>query len=377
MDTMKSLRTTFALSLIFLCTTTSIARPEDRPLAPRVDKRVELLCIAARLAGIKGFDDDLNKVYSREIDRHFGAYKSHPLIKLFRRMKPKLDDEYWEIPGVALHLGQPPKLEPLMAFDDTANVDGWESRDLFTADVVALVQQFYRDAKAEEFFAAQEPYYRSVAGAYEARGVRLNRAWVSEFVGLGATEDYFPIVGLGLRSGVYTRVNFADNRRHTITVYETTSFDGGGVPTTFTNDVYPRMMLHEYVHAFTNQLVDKHGAELRGSAETILKDPKVFEIVEKTFYGNWQYLLYESMVRACCLEYLRANGGFGADLETEIAKQEAAGFPWIRGLVKELDEYQANRARYRNLDEFMPRIVSFFKRTADEHAASAQRGAKS
>ncbi len=367
---MRNAQTTFALIFMLCTTTASVARPADRPLVPRVDERVELLCIAARLAGIKGFDDDLNAAYAREIDRHFGAYRSHPLIERLKRSKPKLDEEYWEIPALAFHLGQPPALEPVMGFDDTANVDGWESRALFTADVVGLVRRFYRDAKAEAFFASQAPYYASIGRAYEAQGVRLKSAWVAEFSGLGATEDYFPIVGLGLRSGVYSRVNFADNRRHTFTVFETTSFDGGGVPATFTNEVYPRMMLHEYIHAFTNQLVDKHGAELRASAETILKDPKVFKIVENTFYGNWQYLLYESMVRACFVKYLRANGGMGRDLETEIARQEAAGFPWIRGLVKELDEYEANRSTYKNLDEYMPRIVAFFKRTAEAHAAS-------
>jgi hypothetical protein len=337
------------------------AQSAANSLVPQVDKRVELLSIAARLAAIKGFDDNLNPLYSQAIDKHFGAYRDQPLIKYLRELKPKLDESGWEIPAVAVHLGQPPKLEPLMDFTDTANVDEWESRELFNAKFVTLLQKFYREARVESFFEQQQPYFDSVDREYVKQGVELNKEWIGSFFGLKTTEDYYAIVALGLRQGAYMRVNFPKNYRHTITIFETTSFDDGGLPTTFKNQVFPRMMLHEYIHAFTNQLVDKRSDQLRGYAETILKNPKVSKAVENTFYANWRYILYESLVRACSIKYFRANKGITSDIEKEIVAQEKAGFLWLRGLIDQLDVYEANRKEYQTLEQFMSQIELFFK----------------
>ena len=363
---MKLKKILLAISLIVLNSTFLFAQSTPNSLLPQVDKRVELASIAAKLADIKGFNDNANPTYSKAINKHFSPFKNHPFIQHLKELKPKLDETYWDIPAVAAHLSQPPKLEPLMAFDDVSNVDDWESRELFNAKFVKLLQQFYRDAKAEKFFKSQESYYKSVNQAYEKQGVKLNKQWINKFFGLKTTEDYFAITALGMRSGAYMRVNFANNYRHTFTIFEMTSFDNQGIPTTFKNPYIPRMMLHEYVHAFTNQLVDKNKSTLQSSAETILKNPKVFNLVKDTFYGNWQYLLYESLVRSCQIKYFAANKELNLDIEKEIQAQEKAGFLWMRGLIKELDNYEANREKHKNLGEYMPQINLFFKRVAEE-----------
>ncbi|MBX7174495.1 MAG: DUF4932 domain-containing protein [Pyrinomonadaceae bacterium] len=41
-------------------------------------------------------------------------------------------------------------------------------------------------------------------------------------------------------------------------------------------------------------------------------------------------------------------------------------FLWRRYLLKELDNYEANRVKYKNLDEYMPQMVLFFEKTAKE-----------
>lgn len=363
---MKTKKLIIVSCFVFLNSIILFAQSAANSLFPQVDKRLELLSIACKLADIKGFNDNLNPIYAKAIDKHFGSRKNHPLTNYLRELKPKLDEAYWDVPAVVVHLSQPPKLEPLMGFDDTANVDDWESRELFNPKFVTMLHQFYRDAKAENFFKSQESYYKSVNREYEKQGVKLNKEWINQFFGLQTTEDYYPIVALGMRNGAYLRVNFANKYRHTITIFETTSFDSRGIPTTFKNEVFPRMMLHEYIHAFTNQLIDKNSVELRNYAEIILKNPKIFKLVENTFYGNWQYLLYESLVRACSIKYFMANKGIPFDTEKEIAAQEKAGFLWMRDLLTELNNYEANRTKYKNLEEYMPQINLFFKQAAEE-----------
>lgn len=333
-------------------------------LLPEIDKRVELVCIAARLAGIKGFIAVSNPRYSAEISRHFGPFSNHPLIKYLKEKKSTLDEATWEIPAVAVHLSQPPALMPLMAYGDLANVDGWESRELFNAKFVGLLQQFYRDTNAERFFRTQATYYQLVTDEYRKRAVWLNRGWLERFFGLETKEEYFAIIGLNITGGAYMRVNFANNARHTITIFDAPSVDPRGIPNNLAEEIFPRQMLHEYIHGFTNQLVDQNLPLLQSSSETMLRNPRVFKLVEKTFYGNWQYLLYESLVRACSLKYMKANPTIGQDLEKEIVNQEKVGFLWIRGLMAELDEYEANRGKYRDLQAFLPHLIAFFQKAA-------------
>jgi len=283
-----------------------------------------------------------------------------------KELKPQLDEAYWEIPAVAVHLSQPPKLEPLMAFNDISNTDDWESRQLFNENFVNLLRQFYRDAKAENFFKALESYYKSVNREYEKRGIKLNKKWIEDYFGIKTTEDYYPVIALKMRNGAYMRVNFANNYRHTVTIFETNSFDARGIPTTFKNPYIPRMMLHEYIHAFTNQLIDKNKNNFQIDGETILRNPRVYNLVKNTFYGNWQYLLYESLVRACSIKYLAANKDISQDIEKEIAAQEKAGFLWMRALLKELENYEANRTKYKNFEDFTPQLILFFNKTATE-----------
>lgn len=347
-------------------TTVLSGQSNERFLVPKVDQRVELVSIACRLANINGFTDDLNPKYTSDINAHFAIYRNHPFIQLLKKQKSKLDEMYWEIPAVAVHLSQPPMLKPLIAFDDTTNADDWESRALFNEQFVGLLQRFYTEAKCEQFFQSQELYYKQVSQHYEKKGVKMNKQWVDNFFGLTPTENYYPIVALGMRNGAYMRVNSKNNQRNTFTIFECTSFDKNGLPDMFASSNFPRLMLHEYIHAFSNQLVDKNMAELQPAAEAILKNPKVFGLVKDTFYGNWQYLLYESLVRVCSIKYFEANNEIGTTKEKEIDTQEKAGFLWMRNLVKELDNYETNRKKYKNMSDYMPRLIAFFKSTQRE-----------
>jgi hypothetical protein len=354
------------LIYIFLLSVNSYAKPDANSLRLQVDERLELLSIACRLADVKGFNESNNPVYEKAIGNYFSKYKTHSLVKYLAESKTELDTDYWEIPALAAHLSQPPKLEPLVSFDDTKDVDGWESRKLFTSKMVSLIQQFYKDANAEAFFKSQANYYKQINQQYEKQSPKINKDWLEKFFNLPATENYYAVVAPGLPDGAYLRVNFSNNRRDTYTIFAINSFDKNGIPNKLSSVSIQRANLHEYVHAFTNQLVDKNLAALQRSSETLLNDPKVFALMKDTFYGNWQYLLYESMVRAAAVKYLAANETDKSIAENEIARQEKLGFFWIRNLVGELDRYEKRRAKYKNIEQFMPKIIDFFNSEAEK-----------
>lgn len=352
-------------SLLFIGCHVCKSQPIANSLIPKVDNRVELLTIVFRLANAKGFSDELNPIYSKAIQGHFGKYSNHPLINYVSHLKDSIEILDWDVPTLAVHLSHPPALEPLVKFNDTIPANIWGKDAIISLKLIRLLKQFYKEAKCHEFFESQRSYYESVNQQYQKLAIKVNKPWFTDFFGLEPTEKHIAVIGLGMRNGTWLKINYPASDPETYTVYRTRSFDAKGLPTDFTDPIYSRLLIHEYIHAFTNTLVDKNKPDLRSSAETILNNPEVYKLMKDTFYGNWPFLLYESMVRSCAIKYLMANEGSKL-AEEEIVKQEKLGFFWIRNLVKELDRYQSNRTAYKDLVAFMPELTKFFKQTAIE-----------
>ena len=83
-------------------------------MTAKVDKRVELLGIVARLAEYPEYCRNDNAPYIADIHAHFDRYKTHPLIELMRRLKKENSIGYDAVVRMALHLGQPPGLKPIV-----------------------------------------------------------------------------------------------------------------------------------------------------------------------------------------------------------------------------------------------------------------------
>lgn len=347
------------------------AQPSATSLIPKVDKRVELLSIAFRLAGEKDFNDNLNPLYTNTIDRHFKKYINHPFIKYIQKLTDSLNKNniewgYWSVEALAVHISQPPLFKPIVGIDDFSNVDGWEDRTLLNTKMISLLQKFYTDAQCGKFFESVQNYYTSIERACEDSIPKLSTKWLNDFFNIAPTENYYPILCLNIRKGGYTRVNFKANKRNTYTFFETKRFSGQGIPTGLKDEYFPRMMLHEYIHTFTNQLVDDNKIHLKTSAEIILSHPVVAQRVKNTFYDNWEFLLYESLVRASAITYMTENHEINTTLDKEINAQETAGFTWIRGLVNLLSQYKVNKSKYHKPELFSEDLISFFYSAAKE-----------
>ncbi len=347
------------------------ATTECPSCSPRVDVRMEILGIAFRLAQHGIANDSVPRAYAVAAREHFSRYESHPFIK---RLKTLIDGAAkndgnlgsWEIPSLALHIGPAPGFEPLVPQSATDSADGWDDRALLKDDVLTLLRRFYADSHADAFFASQQRYFAEVDEAFRRRLKPVDDAWLAGFFRTAPTESYSAVVSLlGLGAGDYIRVNFGGERRNTHTIIVPRSYDAEGLPVADGVDWVPRTMLHEMVHAYTNQLVDLQVDSLRGSAETIWAHPWVRSRVKGTFYDNWRFLLYESLVRAAAIEYLVAKSDDqSATLEREVALQEGAGFAWTRGLVREMERYQRERSRVGSFELFARDVTRYFAEVA-------------
>ena len=360
------LRSFILIAAFVFGTGTLIAQPAKDKLLPKVDERMEILCIAYKLATNKPALDSANLLYNEAINRHFAPYKQHPFILYLANLSDSfsnkgIDISTWELPSLAMHIGPAPLFEPLVPFGDTTGIDGWDDRTLLLPEFISMFRSFYKETGAEHFFKEQESYYKAVESKFAGSPQPINRNWIDAFFNIEPSETYFPVLSLqGFGNGDYIRVNFNGNRRYTHTIFACSDFNQKGIPSDCNNNWLQRGNLHEYIHVYVNQLVEDNMEELNGSATKILADSLVWKKVSQSFYNNNRYYLYESLVRAVSIVYMIHNPGIKTTMDTEISSQEKAGFPWMRGLVLLLNGYYGRINNYKNFRYFMPQVVHYF-----------------
>lgn len=55
--------------------------------APKVDRRLELVTIVARLAGLREFQSELVPPYTDSVDAWFAPYREHPVVQHMRQLR--------------------------------------------------------------------------------------------------------------------------------------------------------------------------------------------------------------------------------------------------------------------------------------------------
>lgn len=348
----------------FLCAivliTASLARAqEQRPLDTRVDPRVELLSIVARLAEFPEFNmENSASPYSRAVEQRFGPFRDHPAVRTLKKLRANDSVSYDAIPSLAVHLVD---VETLAERVDFARVP--ERLDVRWGGVkarafLAQLRDFTEQSKAVRFFAEQRPLYAEVERRLADRLVQSPALpWFDTFFGARPGTTCVAIAGLLCGGGNFgVGVRFADGSPEQLTpVFGCWTFDDKGVPVF--GDVYGPLLVHEICHSYTNPFVDRFQRELEAAGKQIHASCLSKMTVQS--YGTWKTMMYESLVRACVVRCRLETEGRDA-AKAQAAEETSKHFLWVPELAGVLGEYEADRAKYRTFDLFMPRIVSFF-----------------
>lgn len=137
--------------------------------------------------------------------------------------------------------------------------------------------------------------------------------------------------------------------------------DSAGLPE-FTSDMLGTVV-HEFCHSFANPVIARHESELAAAGENIFRH--VASQMRSQAYGNAGTMLRESLVRASTVRFYEQF--HGAEAARRAAQSEASrGFAWTSDLSRLLGEYEAQRHKYPTLDSFVPRLVEFFNKYAED-----------
>lgn len=359
---LRSLVCTLFCSLfcaLVLVTAPLVHAQEKQPIETRVDPRVELLTIVARLAGFREFNmENSASPYARAVEARFGPLREHAVVLTLQKLRAERGVSYDAIASFAVHLDDVRTLGERIDFAKAPErLDPrWGGAKART--FLAQLRDFAAQAKASEFFDEQRPLYTEVERRLAERlSGSVALPWFQTFFGAKPGAKHVAIAGLLCGGGNFgVGVRFPDGAPEELTpVFGCWTFDENGVPVF--GEAYLPLFVHEICHSYTNPFVDRFEDDLERSGKA-LHASCAAQMTEQS-YSTWQTMMYESLVRASVVRCRLATEGQAA-ARTQAEEETNKGFRWVPELTVLFGEYEKDRAKYPSFDAFMPRVAQFF-----------------
>lgn len=330
----------------------------------KVDERIELTSIVARLAGYEEYVNNDFKLYADDVDKHFAKYKNHAVIDFAKEVRSKNGIGFDAVPNLAVRLNQTPLLTPRVSFTADVPDKRWGKAD--AEKFAKLLQQFYKDAECEKFFKSHSEMYRIAESRFQQVLDKVNFSWYQKFYGELPKGTFNLYIGLLNGGGNFgPKVVLPNGKEELFSIMGTWATEKDGLPS-YSEEALPTI-IHEFNHSFINHLVDsKKEVFVRSGEKTF---PLVKDQMMRLAYGTWETTVQESLVRAAVIRYLFENPievKYFADTKAEevpskiIELENSHGFYWIQDLVTLMGTYENARRNYPTFRSFMPMIEAYF-----------------
>lgn len=329
-------------------------------ISVRVDDRVTLLSIVARLSGAEEYRDPrIKSEFADAVDAHFAPFRGHAAVERFRAMRAKHGVGFDAPMSLACHLGPLPELVERVDFAGCPErLDArWKLEE--TRAFLVELRAFVRDARVGEFLDSQRGFERGavdrLAQAFDA--ARL-RGWCDGFFGRRDGARFEVRVGLlcgphnygvGLRAG-----------QPSAPVEEITPVIGcwqwdatQGLPMWPKGAIEP-LIVHELCHSYVNAQVDRAWSALEAPSAAVfsLDEPRM----RGQAYSTARIVCYETVVRACVVRFARDRAGAKGE-ERMKAGEVAKGFLWVPAVADALAAYESLAADQRDFAAFLPTLA--------------------
>jgi hypothetical protein len=344
--------------------------PGNNSLAAKVDPRVELIAIMARLAGLGGYDSKAFKLYTDDINKHFAKDSLHPAILHLKELGKKHGLGYDAVMFMPIYLNYP-SFTPKVNFSSNIPHARWtkEGAEKF----VPLLQQFYNDTKFNSFFNAHKDMYAETEKRFQGILSQVDLDWFPKFFGYQPKGKFS--VFLSLLNGTFLygpKVEYPNGTEELYAIMPNYKTDSLGMPV-FEQWRLKPLIIHEFSHSFINHLFIKDSLAIKPYGEKIYK--QVESEMNNNYYGNWLITLYESQIRASVIRYQMKHDTTNFKIKQAIEEENRLGFIWIEDLVALLGVYENNRKQYPTFTSFFPHIKSYVKDLSENMDYKFQRHA--
>lgn len=361
---MKIITIGLILLFIFSNLNAQTSKNSQFKVTAKVDERIELTSIVARLAGYEEYVHNDFKIYADDVDKHFAKYKNHAVIEFAKEVRSKNGIGFDAVPNLAVRLNPTPLLTPRVPF--TADVPDKRWGKVGAEKFAKLLQQFYKDAECENFFKTHTEMYRTAEKRFQQVLDKVNFSWYQKFYGELPKGSFNLYIGLLNGGGNFgPKVILPNGKEELFSIMGTWAVEKDGLPS-YSEEALPTI-IHEFNHSFINHLVDSKKDVFVRSDETVF--PLVKDQMRQLAYGTWQTTVQESLVRAAVIRYLFENPieiKFFADTKAAevpfkiIELENSHGFYWMNDLVTLMGTYENARQTYPTFRSFMPVIEAYF-----------------
>lgn len=338
------------------------------PIEVRVDPNFELIAMVCHLAGYEEYALSLYKEQDRKLIKdRFGSFTNHPTVKAFKEYRKKSGIGYDAPAALSVHLKPDLSgyLVPLKPWPQRLDVR-WKKIDL--EKVRRQLVDFRSASRFDEWYAARAEANRTIVGESIKKISDMHLPeWLGSYYGPQKRRMSLRVV-LSLMTGGN---NYG------------CSIDLSDEETLYTPIVghsewgIVQVLPHEFSHPFNRAPDRRILREVeRKSPQALAGLKKEFEKVKgkmsRQSYGNFHTWWGETFNRANELRYFRSYLPEYEDRSTKyvvvkftdmvmyrLESFEARGFALVRPLYNLLDKYEADREKYKTLDDFVPVVVDF------------------
>lgn len=340
---------------IFALTLLAMQQVSGKNIEVVVNERVELVSIAARLAGFEEYVCNEATLYVSDVDSYFSPYRQHEAIKYLREIRASHDLGYDAVMSSAFALciedghvkADIAQADRLVAFDSrwTAETFGKYTR---------LLDRFYRESRFRKFFDSHGEMYSRAIELSEVYTDDIDLDWFEAFFGTGQIRSLRVYLGLCIGTSNYSITTIPEDRPQCIVIG--CSAQQAGIPSLANDRIVP-VIIHEVAHYYTNPLIDIWFPEISYAADFIFG--KVGDMVVRA-HAHPRTIVLESLNELFVIMYMLDHEKLAWMSKYNIAEDQEKGYIWMWRAVEFMRNFTENRSRYPSVDEFMPQIADFY-----------------
>ncbi|MBI3554146.1 MAG: DUF4932 domain-containing protein [Elusimicrobia bacterium] len=334
---------------LVLAVLAAAAPPAGAGRAVRVglDPGLELLGVVESLAGQEpepqGFAGR-DSPSAQAARRAFSAFSGHAAVRATASLDAKAFS-YMKRADLVAQLGAPPELAPRRSVPSMfATMAGGSPR---LGGWLASLRDFASRAPFEGFFEAECKELSPALAAAVARKDYIGK--IERYTGMPFVGEYSIVLSPFLKKGSQVNSVVALPQGgiaiKTIETLDTGSFGGAQDWA----DYMDASAWHELSHGILDGLSDASAGEIDRRAGLYKKLPW-------PCYDDWKQCVKEHAVRAVMIRLVAAERGERA-AERERLDQGEAKYPYLKGMLERLRDYEGSRKKYPTLAEFFPRLL--------------------
>ena len=296
-----------------------------------------------------------------EARKYFSEYKNHQAVKETQKLLNATSSTGDVILQGLLYFEELPAISLKYQIDS----DEWKNRKDSLTDYFYVLNQFYQEAKVNEFISNHSDFYNGAIA--EAKSYLDGNL-------IPTMEDYFGIKNQGYKMIIIPNSPFGmgfgastksekgsifyqvispanDIEWNENSTYDTYGFSGEGA-----KEYYRDLVIHEFCHPFVTPFIESKKWKSEIAKTSSLFVPKLDSIMSNQGYDSWWGFVNEHIVRLAEIRIAKKMGI--EDLEemrNENIKEN--GFILLPDAEALVVDYENNQHKYKNFQEFIPVLI--------------------